>query len=427
MPDPAIFFVHIPKTAGLSLYWAMANAFPMDTVARFDSEQELWQAESSRIPNLRLLAAHAHIGFRSIFPQQPFVFTFLRSPLDRTISAYWHLRNESKSRFDDPEFQAIIEECQKRSFEEIIFDDASPVLSQLGNIQTQYLGMGPLERLKQDGKASEADVPLSDLFTKPAKVDALSPGQNAEKLAKQHLECLPAFGILEYMETSLELIRDTIGLDPDNVPQINVGKKSGREIEISPRAVDRVRELTSSDQALYESAVQLIRQKLSQNKKLEIAKRYLRPKFRFDPPSESIECRVSDGIIGGGWYPRETRGNQSWCWNGYSDWSWIDCSINIKEDLWITINISNCMDWETLNALPMFCNGKPITRVYLSKRMTKGVLRAFVPADQIGYGMQSLRIEMPVLKKVIPASHPMKTADRRPLFMAIEGFSIRCT
>lgn len=424
MPDPAIFFVHIPKTAGLSLYWAMANAFPINTVARFNSEQEFWQAESSRIQKLRLLAAHAHIGFQSIFPQQPFVFTFLRSPLDRTISAYWHLRNESKSRFDNPEFQAIIDECQNRSFEEIIFDDASPVLSQLGNVQTQYLGMEPLERTTQDEEPSGADVPLCNLFRQAVKIDPLTPGQKAAEKARENLNSLPAFGILENMDASLELMRDAIGLDPDNVPQINVGKRPGRESEVSARAVERIRELTSSDQALYDFAVQLLRQRSSEGNRPEIAVKYLQPQFRFDPPAESIECAVADGFIGGGWYPRDSGSEGAWCWNGMIDRSWIDIYMRVSGDLELSLDVPNCTNWDALKRTRLECAGESL-ETKLQKGLTGGKLIAKLPERLAGRGTRRLRIVVPVPDSIAPMEAGIGNRDGRPLFLAFRCIRVR--
>ncbi|MEM9255311.1 MAG: hypothetical protein AAGA91_07680 [Pseudomonadota bacterium] len=102
MTPPALFFVHVMKTAGTSLFWAMRNAVGVDYVrprpsesptAYFDIE-ELQQYDRERLAGARLVAGHFPCYLADEMPMPIEVATVLRHPVERTVSMLKQHRKE---------------------------------------------------------------------------------------------------------------------------------------------------------------------------------------------------------------------------------------------------------------------------------------------------------------------------------------------
>lgn len=422
MADRPIFFLHIPKTAGLSLRWAMVNSFPINRVAEVNSERELWDTDIGRLRELAFLSGHAHFGFRKIFRRLPFIFTFLRSPFKRTVSAYWHIRSEDVSRFPDRNFQEIIRECQRRPLEEILLDPESPVLGQLANIQTAYLAGFDLIKKPSDAADTGCNR-LRDHYDEPARPDPLTLGQKELECAKAALDAIPLFGLVEEMEKSLEAFRKSLGFQPTAMPVINVRKVVTSGHELSNAAVERIEELTEYDSILYEYAVDRFSSRF-----VEMSAG--RPGFQPFSASKHdstaplrFERKVSEGFIGGGWYPRDTRDESAWSWTGLLDRAWIDFCIDVRGDLEITLNLKHCLDWNIAKNLSLSFNGQSLSTRF-RKSLRSAELQARLPSALTGTGPKILRIEIPPHKTIVPSRVRKKNADDRNLGIAMESFRV---
>ena len=85
-------FIHIRKTAGISLRGLLANVFPANRV--------LYQAHSVSGPQQPgdALFATGHVGFdyAQRFATPPTIFTTIREPVSRCLSAYDYFRNNDE-------------------------------------------------------------------------------------------------------------------------------------------------------------------------------------------------------------------------------------------------------------------------------------------------------------------------------------------
>jgi sulfotransferase famil protein len=91
----ATIFLHVPKTAGTTLYHILDRQFPRKaryTIwfdGSFDDFKNLSEVHRS---NLRLVRGHIGYGLHQYLPQGAQYFTFLREPLERTVSYYQYVR-----------------------------------------------------------------------------------------------------------------------------------------------------------------------------------------------------------------------------------------------------------------------------------------------------------------------------------------------
>lgn len=84
-----VLFVHVPKTGGMSV-----QAFIKQhdgPVAPAPVADFIKQTDWTKIDQYKYFFSHTPLYVRRILPQPLFVFTFLRDPVERAISAYNHI------------------------------------------------------------------------------------------------------------------------------------------------------------------------------------------------------------------------------------------------------------------------------------------------------------------------------------------------
>jgi hypothetical protein len=98
-PRHAVLFVHIQKTAGMSLYNALARAFAPGESMRFERSQEAFKQQFLAMPEAelkryRLLSGHFNLPLwlsRDLGPR--LVLSAVREPVDRVLSTYRYMRS----------------------------------------------------------------------------------------------------------------------------------------------------------------------------------------------------------------------------------------------------------------------------------------------------------------------------------------------
>jgi len=109
----SLFFLHIPKTAGVSLTQYLADQYPSDHVFPKRDWNTLTHSDLEALSKFRLIVGHFDARIISFIPKNHKRAIFLRNPIARTISAIRHALRDQYFRpngltFNTSSVQAII-------------------------------------------------------------------------------------------------------------------------------------------------------------------------------------------------------------------------------------------------------------------------------------------------------------------------------
>ena len=101
-------FIHIHKTAGTTFNSILSREYravpslwmpPTNDIGSGENIMEMLSEEE--LHQLRLLRGHIYFGLHKFLSgEQPVYFTFMRNPVNRIISYYYHMRHEAKVHSD---------------------------------------------------------------------------------------------------------------------------------------------------------------------------------------------------------------------------------------------------------------------------------------------------------------------------------------
>lgn len=245
--DDVLLFLHIPKTAGLSMISLLEQQFKREEILELHSVPGQGRTEKSVVleglgmrsqelkQRIRLIRGHLSFGpydtliWRYIV-QTPVVITLLRDPVERTISAYMHMR---RNVVNNPGFQ--------EKYPTILdwVKDPENAHRVVNRLTRQIVGAYFRGRRLSEGKGGLSDQALLSI-------------------AKQRLEQFPFVGLTERFQESMNLLHHTFGWDlPAEVPQINVSPTRISRFDFSSEEIEAIRERTNLDEDLYKAAEEL--------------------------------------------------------------------------------------------------------------------------------------------------------------------------
>lgn len=236
-----LFFMHIPKTGGLSLIQLLDNQFQPSEIFRLHSVaswKELEAFPPEQLASYRLVRGHFRFGpldrqiFR-YFCQNPLILTMLRDPVSRTISAYRYVKRDERAR--------IHEEVVSKQMTLLDYVTYPRFSGRINNVQTHMVLGVVLGSPNRPGDGLE----LSD--------------EAMLMLAKEKLESFAFFGLTERFEDSVRLMTYTFGWPmADQVPSENVSPQPSSYDSIDSATLEAIQRKTDLDAKLYAYAEELL-------------------------------------------------------------------------------------------------------------------------------------------------------------------------
>jgi len=439
--DDILYFLHIPKTAGTTLYFTIDSYFDLDLIFPY----RFWNKYLKDAPKLkkkilnnnsklRLFRGHFGYGLTRMLPKNPIFVTVLRDPVQRTISDYKHrIRgNELKYSKKLPLAEFFKDDEQSKTFE---------------NTQTYHIGLNPdILSITKSLKPREIrkfrfreDLPYwADEYSK----------KEILKNAKKRLSSFEFVGIAERLEESMFLLYYTFGWRPLSRPwMLNPTKKSTSE-EIPPETMEIIQNKNTLDTELYQYAQELFENRYSQmvkNLKQDyyeddfsnlsfhekmykmLEKHYQHRLAELDVPLvNAIDYDFRQKMAGSGWYYREVsqESEEAFRWTGPEKKSSIDFSLAKDDDLIIQFRVMRAIIPDVLKSLKFQVNDHPIEIKKLDEKSGSAVFEGFIPKSVLMTKKQFSRLSFEVDRTINPHDINPRDPTDRPLGIAIDRIKI---
>lgn len=235
--NETIIFLHIPKTAGTTLdqiifrHYPFKKVYQTGLIAQQGVSDFKEMSEEDRA-KYRLLKGHLNFGIHKYVPNPWSYFTFLREPIDRTISHYYFIaQNKDHILYD------LIQE-EQMDITDYLSEGLDPMLF---NAQTRL---------------------LSGVWDKnPAGTCTSEHLELAQENLKNHIRVI---GLTERFDESLLLLGRAFGWNYLNYTPQNVTSNRPKKEAVDPNTLTAIENANELDLALYEYALPLFEAQLEQ-------------------------------------------------------------------------------------------------------------------------------------------------------------------
>ncbi|MEN0019923.1 MAG: sulfotransferase family 2 domain-containing protein [Planctomycetota bacterium] len=341
-PDDQFYFLHIPKTAGTTLRKFLQDRFHKRAVSPHQMLPDLIAHPPSELGSYRLFCGHHGMYVRRVLGRDPVTITVLRDPIARSVS---HFR-DVKTRKDT----WLYDRVQPMSFEEFVMSDLG--VTELLNLQARYLSY---ENIAEDyfGHSALVRRSLDEAEAKYRRRELLDIG-------RRRLDEIAYVGIQEQFEASLLLLSHTFAWTPPvgDAVSFNRSKLSFDESELTPAALERVRDLTQIDQGLYEHGKALFEDRIGGVTPESAEQRY-RDGMRAVARKTTVSLGFEQPIAGTNWMPREISNNRVVRWTGPATTTHLDLPLAIDKPLRLRCRLC-ALDTRVLGSLRLTANGHAV-------------------------------------------------------------------
>lgn len=226
--NPCLIFIHIQKTAGTVLRDAVSAAFPSGercfiypNAPFAHSMDEFFRLTAAQRTHLKLIMGHFHFGVDRYLMQGCRYATFLRDPIERVKSNYWHHRGRTDH----------FKIGGKKVPLHVVMNEG--LTDEFDNLQTRYIA-----------GLSSAETPYGKM------------GEDDVSLARYHIqEKFDFIGAIESLDHYAKTLSQILGrnLPPIERKYVRVASL-GDENDESYKLIDweRVKRLHEPDLALYD-------------------------------------------------------------------------------------------------------------------------------------------------------------------------------
>lgn len=242
-PD-GVYFFHIPKTAGASVYKAIDAAFDSSSICPCWLWDDLIDVPSDLLAGYKVFRGHFYGFFELFLGRQLRKFAILREPVDRTVSYYHYIRNS----VEHPNHADAL----ALTLREFCLHDETRYLVE--NYQAGYLASLVLytdpRAVAERFSAEEKKRHLFQAALEP-RTNGIAPNVLLDA-ALEGLSRLCAVGISEQMDRSMELVSRAIGRTlalPTERQNVTPDRISVKQLDAA--TLQTVEEITAVDRFIY--------------------------------------------------------------------------------------------------------------------------------------------------------------------------------
>ena len=224
-PSFTLVFLHIPKTAGISLReLLLARYQPVFRILHpIDDRERLMRLAPEERERLALVEGHLYYGVHELLPRPCRYLTMLRDPLERVLSYYSYIREWTPHHLHAKATRMTLEQCVREGLTVELDNFMVRCLTSLRNVHVPFGGV-----------------------TRGMLDDA-----------REHLSGFAAVGLTERFEESATRFARVLGWKDVVFPRLNVTANRARAADVPEADLHAVREQNRLDQELYDFAREL--------------------------------------------------------------------------------------------------------------------------------------------------------------------------
>lgn len=307
--DP-LFFMHIPKTAGMSMRLYLGEQYNINDVCPIADWQGLLGREGD-LPLFRLLRGHFRYNLRALIGENVRMLVMLRDPLRRTVSVLRHLQR-------DPHFHPDHEIARHLTLSQMIRHPK--LMSDLCNTQARFLCASMIP--------SDVSAYLERELPNNPRADAGDLEDPPDlQLAMDRLESIDFVGLTENIGSVVSIMAQKMNYHPPlYFPFINENPTHVDPLQgVAQEDIDIIREHNDMDLKIYDFA-----KRLNEERTFKRSMRQLISSGVYKVPPGSFELPVSGIMPGSGWYEPEHEDGTYWRWTGPSRYFTIE--VPLRQD-----------------------------------------------------------------------------------------------
>jgi len=241
--ESPVYFLHIPKTAGSTFTNILDQQFPSGQICPAQLWRDLLRIPEAELAAYRCFRGHFYAYLEGYLKQPLRCITFLRDPVERSLSHYAHIYREPGHYFH----QRVHEQGDFLTFLR------DPVMNPLIiNYQTRALAidLDPLA-IAYSLSPGELDSLKLEQILETTFAQEISDDELLKRAKNQVDRCL-FVGLMERFDESLSYIASILHWDyvPQNI-RLNVSNERPQQVNISPKEKALVLEQTHLDYELY--------------------------------------------------------------------------------------------------------------------------------------------------------------------------------
>ena len=242
-PGRAIYFWHIPKTAGSSFQHHLYAWFPERLQCDAGDWDSLMLRAGDAIDRFGLFRGHFGAALETQLGAPTHRVTFLRDPVARTVSHYLHVRRTPEHPYHD--------RVSPQSLAAFLDDPANAHM--IDDFQARYLVERDATIPTLCAGLDRAALERFALQTRFERAPLAAPARLRED-AHRALARFACVGIAEQFRSSLAVFRTIFDRPaPDHAHRVNVAEPAERE-PLDSGLVDAIRARTGIDRELHERA-----------------------------------------------------------------------------------------------------------------------------------------------------------------------------